>query len=222
MGFGEIALLYNVKRTVTVRAVGDCICWVIEGMVFKNIIIKQALKRRTIDPSFLDKVDIFASMEKYERLKLLGMLSMKTLKKSDYVFREEDPGDNFYIIAEGEVECIKSQTAPNPSESLGAGEVKKEVHVRDLKTGQHFGELALLTPGGGKRSLSIRVKSESCELVFLDRKDFEKIVGDISIYLKRNNGEEFDQKFQGPKQSRAFIARQQAITLGRRRSVNPA
>lgn len=108
MGFGEIALLYNVKRTATVRAAGDCICWVIEGMVFKNIIIKQAVKRRTIDPSFLDKVDIFASMEKYERLKLLGMLSMKTLKQGDYVFREGDPGDNFYMIAEGEVECIKS------------------------------------------------------------------------------------------------------------------
>jgi CRP-like cAMP-binding protein len=108
MGFGEIALMYNVKRTATVRAVKSCVCWVIEGTIFKSIIIKQAFKRRTIDPSFLDKVEIFASMEKYERIKLLGMLSMKTLKKGDYVFREGDAGDNFYMISEGEVECIKS------------------------------------------------------------------------------------------------------------------
>lgn len=67
------------------------------------------------------------------------------------------------------------------------------MHVRDLGTGQHFGELALLTPGGGgKRTLSIRVKSEKCELVFLGRKDFAKIVGDISSYLKMNYGGEFD------------------------------
>jgi cAMP-dependent protein kinase regulator len=207
MGFGEIALLYNVKRTATVRAVKDCVCWVIEGMVFKSIIIKQAFKRRTIDPSFVEKVDIFASMEKYERVKLLGMLAMKTLKKGDYVFREGDAGDNFYMIAEGEVECIKIQAAPNvPSEPAGAAEEKKEVHVRDLKTGEHFGELALLTPGGGgKRSLSVRVKSEVCELVFLDRKDFAKIVGDISNYLKMNYGGEFDSKYQ---QTPAFLARQ--------------
>lgn len=142
----------------------------------------------------MDKVDIFASMEKYERVKLLGMLAMKTLKKGDFVFKEGDPGDNFYMIADGEVECIKIQAAPNnPSEPVGASEERKEVHVRDLKTGEHFGELALLTPGGGgKRSLSVRVKSESCELVFLDRKDFAKIVGDISNYLKMNYGGEFD------------------------------
>lgn len=69
--------------------------------------------------------------------------------------------------------------------------------MRDLKTGEHFGELALLTPGGGQRYLSIRVKSEVLQLVYLYRKDFQKIVGDISQFLKLNYGGEFDKKFQG-------------------------
>lgn len=47
-GFGEIALLYNDKRTATVRAAADCECWTLEGKVFKNVIIKQRLKRRNI------------------------------------------------------------------------------------------------------------------------------------------------------------------------------
>jgi cAMP-dependent protein kinase regulator len=79
-----------------------------EGKVFKNIIIKQAVKRRNIDPSFVDKVDLFAKMDKYDRLKLLDMLSTKTLNKGEYVFREGDPGDNFYMISEGTVECLKN------------------------------------------------------------------------------------------------------------------
>ena len=67
------------------------------------------------------------------------------------------------------------------------------MHVRDLGTGEHFGELALLTPGGGgKRFLSIRAKSENCKLVYLNRTDFQKIVGNISTYLKMNYGGEFD------------------------------
>jgi CRP-like cAMP-binding protein len=40
IGFGEIALLYNDHRTATVRAAEPCHCWVLEGRVFKNIIIK--------------------------------------------------------------------------------------------------------------------------------------------------------------------------------------
>jgi CRP-like cAMP-binding protein len=40
IGFGEIALLYNDKRTATVRAAENCHCWVLEGRVFKNIIIR--------------------------------------------------------------------------------------------------------------------------------------------------------------------------------------
>jgi CRP-like cAMP-binding protein len=39
VGFGEIALLYNNERTATVRAAASCDCWVLEGKVFKNIII---------------------------------------------------------------------------------------------------------------------------------------------------------------------------------------
>lgn len=59
VSFGEIALLYNERRTATVKAVDTCDTWVLEGKVFKNIIIKSALSRRNIEISFLDKVAIF-------------------------------------------------------------------------------------------------------------------------------------------------------------------
>jgi len=39
-GFGELALLYNDKRTATVRSKEPCKCWAMEGRVFKNIVIK--------------------------------------------------------------------------------------------------------------------------------------------------------------------------------------
>ena len=40
-GFGEIALLYNEKRTATVRAISDCECWVLDGQIFKKIVINK-------------------------------------------------------------------------------------------------------------------------------------------------------------------------------------
>lgn len=56
VSFGEIALLYNERRTASVKAAEQCDVWVLEGTVFKNIIIKATIQRRNIELSFLDKV----------------------------------------------------------------------------------------------------------------------------------------------------------------------
>jgi cAMP-dependent protein kinase regulator len=74
VGFGEIALLYNDKRTASVRAAEDCDTWVLDGKVFKHIIIKSTIKRRNIELSFLDKVNLFKQLDRYEKLKLIDGL----------------------------------------------------------------------------------------------------------------------------------------------------
>lgn len=86
VGFGEIALLYNDKRTATIRAAANCECWVLDGKTFKNIIIKQTLQKRNIKYSFLDKVDLFTNLDRYEKLKLIDGLETKYLNFGDYVF----------------------------------------------------------------------------------------------------------------------------------------
>lgn len=213
IGFGEIALLYNDKRTATVRAAEACQCWVLEGKTFKNIIIKQNLQRKkNISPTFLDNIDIFKALDKYDKIKLIDMLSTKVLKRGDYVFREGDVGDCFYMIEDGQVNCVKNSPLTG-GVALMEGSAPEEQLVRTLKTGEHFGELALLTPDG-KRYLSVKVESEQCLLLYLDKKDFHKIVGNFSKYLKMNYGGEFDSKFAGTAQARELARKQ-----GRRGTV---
>jgi len=38
-GFGELALLYNDKRSATVQAVDDVECYTLDGSIFKNVVI---------------------------------------------------------------------------------------------------------------------------------------------------------------------------------------
>jgi CRP-like cAMP-binding protein len=62
VSFGEIALLYNDRRSASVNAVENCDTWVLEGRVFKNIIIKSAVKKRNIEFQLLEKVEMFSNI----------------------------------------------------------------------------------------------------------------------------------------------------------------
>ncbi len=98
-GFGEIALLYNDKRTATIKASEDNIqVWVLEGRVFKNIIIKQSISRRNIELGFLEKVPLLQNLEKYDKMKLIDGLEVKYYAKGQPIVVEGEEGNYFYII----------------------------------------------------------------------------------------------------------------------------
>ena len=105
IGFGEIALLYNDKRTADVTAITDCETWVLSGDVFKQIIAQNSIKRRNINLEYLEKVELFKGLDQYDKLKLIDGLKMVHMNSGEYVFHQGDKGDHFYIIDEGEIEC---------------------------------------------------------------------------------------------------------------------
>ena len=74
IGFGEIALLMNDKRTASVVAQNDCDCWVLSADVFKNIIAQNTLRRRGLNMGYMNQVQLFKKLETYEKLKLIDGL----------------------------------------------------------------------------------------------------------------------------------------------------
>jgi len=76
--------------------------------------------------------------------------------------------------------------------------------VRELKAGDHFGELALIN--NEKRSLSIRVVSNKCKLLKLDRETFIRILGSIREHLKKDYNKEFDSKMEAMKHDRRTLS----------------
>ena len=60
-------MLYNEKRTATVRALSDVKVWVLDGEIFKAIVASTVKRRRLTELGFLDKVDLFSKMDKYEK-----------------------------------------------------------------------------------------------------------------------------------------------------------
>lgn len=76
VGFGEIALLYNDKRSASITAITDCETWVLSGDVFKHIIAANSIRRRNISLEYLDKVDLFKILDRMDKLRLIDGLKM--------------------------------------------------------------------------------------------------------------------------------------------------
>ena len=101
-----------------------------------------------------------------------GLISVE-FKNQELVFKEGDEGMEFFIIENGEVECLKKADGAETFDT-----------VRKLGKGDHFGELALIN--NDKRSLSIRAASETVQLLTLDREAFTRILGSIEKHLKKD------------------------------------
>lgn len=169
IGFGEIALLQNDKRTASIVAQTDCETWVLNGDTFKAIIAVQSIKRRNISLEYLNNVELFNSLEQYEKLKLIDGLKVVSVSAGEFIFHEGDTGEHFYIIEEGSIECGKEKS-----------DSEFEL-IRTLTTGAHFGEIALIN--NVKRTLSVKAASNA-KLMKLSQKTFNRILGSIKQYLK--------------------------------------
>jgi len=86
IGFGEIALLYNDKRTASITAITDCETWVLSGDVFKHIIAANSIRRRNISLEYLDKVELFKCLDQFDKLRLIDGLKVVQMHPNEYVF----------------------------------------------------------------------------------------------------------------------------------------
>lgn len=107
VGFGEIALLMNDKRTASVICESPCEAWTLSADVFKHTIASNTLRRRNINLTYLNQVELFKTLETYEKLKLIDGLKVKSFTKGDFAIHQGQQGEEFFIIEKGQCECIK-------------------------------------------------------------------------------------------------------------------
>ena len=171
--FGELALLYNAPRAATIRAKTDCVLWVLDRETFNNIVKDSAQKKREKYENFLKKVDILSTIDPYELMQVCDALKTASFTKGDYIIKEGELGDVFYILEEGE--CIATKV-------IEPGKAAQE--IKRYKVGEYFGERALIK--GEPRYANIEVTSELAKVISLDRASFKRLLGPIEPLLKRN------------------------------------
>ncbi|CAD8044455.1 unnamed protein product [Paramecium primaurelia] len=166
--FGELALLYNVPRAATIKAIQSVVAFALDRATFNNIVKDAAIRKREQMEQILNKIEILQSMDTYERLQFCDVLREVKYNRGDKVIKQGEQGDTIYLIAEGELEAYKD------------GQLEK---VYAYKSGDYFGELALLknTP----RQASI-IAITDCTLYYCDFKSFTRMMGPLEQILRRN------------------------------------
>jgi len=171
--FGELALLYNAPRAASVKAKTKSILWSLDRETFNYIVKDASMKKREKYEKFLKSVEILSTIDGYEIYQICDALKTCSFKDGDYVIKEGEMGDVFYIIEEGKAAATKTIEPGKPP-----------VVVKEYKTGDYFGELALIK--GDPRAANIIAKSD-LRLLSLDRYAFKRLLGPIEDILKRNS-----------------------------------
>uniref|UniRef100_M4BRY3 Cyclic nucleotide-binding domain-containing protein n=1 Tax=Hyaloperonospora arabidopsidis (strain Emoy2) TaxID=559515 RepID=M4BRY3_HYAAE len=164
--FGELALLYDSPRAATVRARTLVECWTLDRRTFKRVLMATTMKQRALYLDFLGQVPIFSTLSSYEKMTVADALCEEFVESGDVILTEGSTGDDFYIIAHGEVKCTRR------------GE---EVLAR-LAAGDFFGELALIHDDVRQATVTAVHKTK---LLVLDRATFKRLLGPMQEHLRK-------------------------------------
>nr|ACX46913.1 cGMP-dependent protein kinase foraging protein [Mythimna separata] len=162
--FGELAILYNCKRTATIKAATDCRLWAIERQCFQTIMMRTGLIRQAEYTDFLKSVPIFKDLPEDTLIKISDVLEETHYQNGDYIIRQGARGDTFFIISKGQVKV--TQKPPNSND---------EKFIRTLTKGDFFGEKAL--QGDDLRTANIICDSpEGTTCLVIDRETFNQLI----------------------------------------------
>ncbi len=116
-----------------------------------------------VNVKFLAETELFKDICENDLEKISGILKEKKLSEDEVVFKENDEGDELYIVCEGTIKI--TMKAPDDS--------KREDSIELIGPRNIFGEFSFVD--GVNRSASARAQEESKIFVF-SRQHFDMIV----------------------------------------------
>ncbi|CAI5683705.1 cGMP-dependent protein kinase 2 [Oreochromis niloticus] len=129
--FGELAILYNCKRTATVKAKTPVHLWCMERQTYRSIMTNKSKKKREQLVGFLKTAHTLKDLNDVQLSKIIDSMEEVKYQDKDVIVREGTEGNAFYIILKGEVLVTKNVNG-------------HEKQIRRMGKGEHFGEQALI------------------------------------------------------------------------------
>lgn len=171
--FGELALMYNMPRAATIRAVTNGVLWSLDRKTFRQIIVKANANKRKQFEEFLTTLSVLENINDHERSKIADVMESQKFQQGDVIIKQGDlidSGSFVYFLMSGT--CSISVNA-NGTEKV----------VKEIESGACFGEVALITKE--PRNATITASSNVVAGV-LDVNAFERLLGPCKEIMARN------------------------------------
>ncbi|KAL8568459.1 hypothetical protein ACOMHN_065202 [Nucella lapillus] len=169
--FGELALMYNMPRSATVRAVTPGTLWAMDRNSFRKIVLKSAFRKRKKYESLLEGVNILQCLDSYERMTLADALVTQVYEDGESIIEQGDTADGMYFVEDGH---LKVTIASHDGQ---------EQEITQQQTA-YFGELALIN--NKPRTANVYAVGK-VKVAFLERECFERLLGPCMEIMKRNS-----------------------------------
>ena len=164
--FGERALMTNEPRAATVSAISKTVLMTLDKVAFqKHLGSLQEVLDQNLNMRVLSSVKLFEKLTETERVKLCKSFVPEIFPANNTIIRQGEKGTKFYILLDGTANVLD-----------------KDVLVSTLRSGDYFGEMALLDDE--VRKATIKAVTE-CKCVFVDRATFIKILGSLKHLMDR-------------------------------------
>ncbi|XP_076228852.1 cAMP-dependent protein kinase type II regulatory subunit isoform X2 [Nomia melanderi] len=176
--FGELALLYNMPRAATIKAITPGTLWAMDRQTFRRILLKSAYKKCKMYEDLINRVPMLKSVEPYERMNLANALLPRQYSDGEQIIRQGDTADGMYFVEDGVVRITI------------VGDHGREIEINRVPAGGYLGELALVTH---KPRAASAYAVGDVKLAFLDVEAFERLLGPCMELMKRNIDDYEDQ-----------------------------
>merc|ERR1711892_881405 len=163
--FGELAILYNCRRTASIKCKSDVSLWAMERSIFQAVVKSAGQAKDEERFNLLKKVKDLNQFAEAKLRKIADCLEEETFEAGSLIFKQGASGDFFYVIQSGEVDITKNNS--------NGGEDPVVV----LTAGEFFGEKALVKED--KRNANAKAKTD-VKCYTLDRKAFVTLVGSVA------------------------------------------
>ncbi|CAH8874379.1 unnamed protein product [Trichobilharzia szidati] len=170
--FGELAILYNCTRTASVRAITDCKLWAIDRPCFQSIMMFTGIQKQTEYVKFLKSVPTFKDLNLEVLGKVAVVLGAEHYEPDEYVIREGERGNTFFIITDGKVKVTKNR-----------GNERGEQFIRYMTRGDWFGEKAL-TDEDVRTANIIAMPPRGVDCLMLDRDSYNLLIKDLVSFQR--------------------------------------
>jgi CRP-like cAMP-binding protein len=202
MGFGELALLYNMPRAATIRATAEAAVslWALERNTFREILASHKLKRLHETLRALRNVSLLNKLTTSELQQMAAAMEWEEYPAHTPVIRQGEVGEHFFVITRGEI--LVTQVDADSGE---------ETRIRTMKAGDHFGEMALFKD---------EVRSATCtttspaQCLTLGREHFIAMLGTLEELMDRDPPPTRDRKMTDGRAGTAQLQRTKSNDAG--------